>query len=467
MRFNWQKNITSLSILELQKAIEQGDIHCTDISHACIENQQRFGEKLLSYHHFEADIFRHSAKAAEKLQPSQQHALRGIPVSLKTFFAANGYQCFAGTQKPLPKKWQQPGLIVNKLYQQHCPISGLTQASEFAFGGLGINQHWGTPLNPWDAHQHRVPGGSSSGAALSVISGTAAFALGTDTGGSVRVPAACSGLVGLQISHGRWPLSGVVPLSQQFDSAGIICRSVADALSIFTALDKCTSPSSGAQAALGTFKVCIADDSCLNNMDDSLSNLFQQSIQLLCRQGMKPKEEKNKLFNDAIDVIEQGPNTAAIECSAFIQAELPAWRHMLSPLTEQLIESAESVTAQHYLLRLRALRERRVRATKAMQGVDFLLSPTLSITPPVLSTLHNEASLSQASGRMLRNTVVSNICGFCAITLPIGLDRYAMPVGLQIMAKHGEEMKLLHFAQLIEKHLGTGLENLGIAPLLR
>ncbi|MCB1755638.1 MAG: amidase [Gammaproteobacteria bacterium] len=458
-----------LSIVDLRAKLASGAISASQLVDACIEREQANGPLLNAYQFRNDEQFRQQADAADRAwRNGAGQALTGIPVSLKSVFAARGFECYAGTKFPMPPKWQREGTLVNRLHQQLSPVSGLTHASELAFGGLGINQHWGTPRNPWDADNHRVPGGSSSGAALSVISGSAAFALGTDTGGSVRVPAAAAGLVGLKPGQKRWPTDGLVPLSPKFDSIGVIARRVTDVIEVFLALDGSeTKPADfSAAVSLADFRVRLADQSAIAGLAPDLLAVYDSAIRELCKAGATVRDSDNRLFGETIELLNQGPNTAAIECASFIELEIPDWRDKLSPRTDRLISEAEKVTASHYLTRLQRLRDMQTLAGEWMQGTDIMISPTLSITTPILDQVDNSEAYSGASAGMLRNTVVANICGFCALTLPSGLDAQGMPTGLQLMAKGGDELKLLQFARLVENVLGNSAERLGKAPLL-
>ncbi|RMF71559.1 MAG: amidase, partial [Acidobacteria bacterium] len=152
----------------------------------------------------------------------------GVPWSAKDLYGVPGYRTHAGCPRPLPERFEQPGPLVERLLAHGAPCVGKTHTVQFAFGGLGTNPHWPTPVNPWDAEVERVPGGSSSGAGVSVVTGAARIALGTDTAGSVRIPAAWTGCVGLKTTAGRWPTAGIVPLSPTLDTAGVLARDVAD-----------------------------------------------------------------------------------------------------------------------------------------------------------------------------------------------------------------------------------------------
>ncbi len=148
--------------------------------------------------------------------------LTGLPVSAKDLYVVEGYDTFAGTTRALDEKFPGEGHVVRALRDAGCVITGKTHTVEFAFGGIGTNPHYPTPVNPWSGGTERVSGGSSSGAGVSLWTGTAALALGSDTAGSVRVPASFTGCIGLKTTHGRWPIDGIVPLSESLDTAGVL-----------------------------------------------------------------------------------------------------------------------------------------------------------------------------------------------------------------------------------------------------
>ena len=397
------EQFVTLPLFELRKRLQSGALRSRDLVESCIENEQTSGALLSAYHCRNDKQFRAQADTADAhLRDGKYHSLTGIPVSLKSVFGVGGFQCYAGTRFPMPPRWQREGTLVKRLHDQLVPVSGLTHASELAFGGLGINPHWGTPRNPWDAVNHRVPGGSSSGAALSVIGGSAVFALGSDTGGSVRVPAAAAGLVGLKPGKSRWPCDGIVPLSPKFDTIGVITRSVADAVDVFLAIEgRESAPQSlSSNVTFADFRVRLADDSCLAGLTPDLLEIHESAIGELRKAGTRVYDSDNRLFEVSIEILNQGPNTAAIECSSFIELEIPDWRGKLGERTNMLITQAEAVSAKHYLTRLQRLLDLQAVATNLMHETDILVSPTLCITTPTLKDIDSVESFSRASSRV-------------------------------------------------------------------
>lgn len=461
-------DLSDLSINELHRKMQFSEIDSCSLADTCITNQRTSEPLLQAYHSRNEEQFLKEAKAADTLwRKGKQTKLTGLAVSVKNIFAVEGYPCFAGTARAMPAKWQQEGSFVKRLHTLSCPISGATHASELAFGGLGLNPHWGTPRNPWDAKNHRVPGGSSSGAALSVISNSCVFAIGTDTGGSVRVPAAAAGLVGLKASKDLWSCDGIIPLSTMFDSVGVISKSVADSLDIYSAINNVEPSKPETRYSFSDFSVRIADQSSIDTLSPDLLCQFDATIDELSRAGMQSQQHFGSLFKDTHKLVAEGPNTAAIECSAFIQIEIPDWHSSLGAQTRDLIDAAEKVSAKDYLVRIQNLKALHTSISKQFENIDIIASPTLTATPPLLSSLHNNDNYERASSAMLRNTLTANLGGLCAITIPSGIDSHGIPTGIQFMAKAGDEFKLLQFAWLAERVLGTSRQRLGRPPLLQ
>ena len=445
--------LCSRPLSELREDLATGRLSDDELAHASLENQRFCDEHLQAYQFRDESGFLATATRAAALRAEGKASpLTGLPVSFKNFFAADGYQCYAGTKLPLPDAWQQTGTLVRQMQDQAVPLSGLTHASELAFGGLGVNPHWGTPRNPWDATTHRVPGGSSAGAALSVLCGSAQFAFGTDTGGSVRVPASLAGLPGLKITAGRWPLDGVVPLSTHFDSPGIIARSIADLTLIFETLDPRVAPTEKQG-----WHFVLADTSATETLSTPLHRQFFAVIESIERAGIHVADCEHGLFRQARTLLNEGPNTAAIECAAFVAAEIPSWRHELGPRTEVLISDGERVSAVDYLNRMKNLMAMQRYAGRRLATDAIMLCPTTTRSAPVLGELNGNDALASASGALLQNTVVANICGFCALTLPCGLDEEGQPLGLQLIAQANQEHRLLAAAAELEACLNVTL----------
>ncbi|MBX2823861.1 MAG: amidase [Gammaproteobacteria bacterium] len=459
--------VAQRSLRESSRGLADGTLSCEVLAADCIEQRQRFDPSLFAYHQYYDDqLLSSAAVASARLRQGGAPAVCGIPFSVKNVMAATGYACYPGTRVPAPARWQTDGEVVAGLRGQGALLTGTTHASELAVGGLGVNEHWGTPRNPWDAGGHRVPGGSSSGAAISVLQGACGFALGTDTGGSVRVPASAAGVVGLKTTTGRWPLSGVVPLASRFDTVGVFTRTVEDLVFVFEQIDS----HFGHDAAelnleLTDFRFMRASAVCWSGLDEGIADAVEAALSLLAGAGVT-LEDDNELFAEAASIRDRGPNTAAIECHRMIDAHLPDIRPHLSRHVASFLEGGLSVTEAQYQGRVETIKAWRNTVDKRLGEHDIVVLPTLRETPPLLDALDDPECYAHYSDSLLHNTVLGSVNGMCAVTVPVGLDAAGMPVGLQLAARANAEPMLLHVAALVEQVIGTATERCGYPPLL-
>jgi aspartyl-tRNA(Asn)/glutamyl-tRNA(Gln) amidotransferase subunit A len=395
--------------------------------------------------------------------------LQGVPVSLKDLYAVKGVEIYAGTPKALPDRWQTQGPVVSGLRGQLAVIAGKTHTVELAFGGLGVNNHWGTPRNPWDKSRHRVPGGSSSGAGVSLWEGSALLALGTDTAGSVRIPASMTGCVGLKTSFGRWSLAGIVPLSSSLDSAGILTRSVADAVYGFASIDhRWQNPEQLSQhmeaGSEQVWRLARGPDWMWEGCDPGIAECVEAALSgLTASPSFKSVNAPLPEAWTAVELLHKG-SVASAECDAFLCAELPQWRDSLDPMISARIRDGGAISAGEYLSRKRQLEALTAAGEQRLVACDVMATPTVSITPPLLEEVTDLEAYRPRNLASLRNTCVGNSLSLCAISLPVGVDRAGMPVGLQLLARHGREATLLCAALAAEKVIGTPLQCLGLPP---
>ena len=409
--------------------------------------------------------------------------LAGITVSVKDLYGVAGLPIRAGTKRELPARWQREGFLVRAMRQLGAVIVGKTHTVELAFGGVGLNPNTGTPINPWDPAEHRAPGGSSSGAGVSLWEGSAMIALGSDTGGSVRIPASATGVVGHRHTTGRWPTTGVVPLSTTLDTVGLLTRTVEDSRYAFGVID----PLAGAggkrrsQAGPSPSTPAVADQQNRTEVAGlrigiPRSNLWDGAspgIAAVVRQALSELEAAGvHVFEvDASELDEAGERYLAgelVQPERFesLERDLPGWTPILDPTVGKRLESARDVSAVDYVavLRLRLRLSATLHARLDAERIDLLATPTLPITPPPLSTLA-ELDVYRATNRdMLSGTGPASMLNMCAVSLPAGLDEHGMPVGLQLIGRTGSDHALLARAAAVESVLGTNVERLGVPP---
>jgi aspartyl-tRNA(Asn)/glutamyl-tRNA(Gln) amidotransferase subunit A len=460
----------SSSISDIYLALREGK---TTASTLCDEIQKNYDvgdNSLQAYKTWRPHQIRADAIAADSAFSSGHDlgVLQGMPISVKDLYGVPNYPTFAGSPRELPQKWQVAGPLVAELHAQLAVITGKTHTVEFAFGGVGTNPHWPTPINPWDAHERRVPGGSSAGAGVSLMAGTAVVAVGSDTAGSVRCPAAFSGTVGLKTTHGRWSQEGIVPLSPSLDTAGILTRTAHDAAFTFAALDPLVSlhPAQFAQMASECAPADFTALTCDWFYEDSSSGIAEAvrgAILTLEKAGLMIVSTQVPEIEEAHGLFVRG-GLAAPEFAAFMSHEMVDYRETLDPNVASRFSAMESVSAVDYLHR----RERIDALARSIEApfasADIIIGPTVPIAPPIVSSLDDPVAYRAANMAILRNTAPANILKLCAITIPVALDENALPVGLQIIAPAGDEEVAIAAACAFERVLGTATEMFGIAP---
>lgn len=390
--------------------------------------------------------------------------LMGLPFSVKDLFGVPGLSTYAGTNAAFPSEWEVAGPVVSGVQSQGGVVTGKTHTVEFAFGGLGTNPHSGTPVNPWSAPDApRVPGGSSAGAGVSLAQGTALLALGTDTAGSVRIPASFTGQTALKVTHGRWSLDEIVPLSPSLDTPGILARTIADLAYAFASMDdRVTGPI--AKAPLNGLRIGVVQNTVWEDTDPSIAENTDQVLQRIEKAGAQLGSVTLACVDEALAIFRQG-GLAAPELRAFLDRNYPERIAQLDPAVMARIEAADQITASDYLQRAANLAQYGRTAAQVFDTVNVLVSPTIPITAPLIADVANPEVYRQANMLALRNTALANLFGWCAVTLPTGLDAHGIPSGLQIIAPPMQEHVLLSAALAVEKVIGSGPEMLGKAPL--
>ena len=326
------------------------------------------------------------------------------------------------------------------------------------------------PRNPWDALAHRSPGGSSSGAGVALLEGSALLALGSDTGGSVRVPAAKTGTVGLKVSVGRWSTDGIVPLSRILDTPGPFARTVADLAFGFAAIDPAYRDPAALLAriedyALSEFRIGVCDDYAWQDCSPGIAEAVRGALDELASCGATLVEHDFPELADGYRLYIDG-EFAAIELDAFLTAELAGWRETLAPIMRVRVDRVRPVSAAGWFERVGRMAALARRAQARFDGIDAVATPSVVATPPTAEEVVEADAHLRRSLLTARNTCPANVLGLCALTVPVGLDGAGMPVGLQLIARHGAEERLLALGLAVEGALGTARARLGVPPMV-
>ena len=459
---------STLALSEIANALRSGSLSATELTEHCIG---RRNDALHAYKSWRPEVAMDMATLADQAFADQRELgpLQGIPISLKDLYAVREMEIYAGSPRLLPDAFQREGPLVEKLRQQRAVFTGKTHTVEFAFDGLGVNSHWGTPRNPWDTAVHRVPGGSSSGAGVSLIEGSAILAFGSDTAGSVRIPASLTGTVGLKTTHGRWPLAGIFPLSPTLDTSGLLARTAADMLFAFAAIDPQVQRSYSAlldrvdHLNAADIVIATAEPKLWEDCDPGIAEAVDTALSELSRYGVKVIDLPIPKVADAIELLHAG-NVVVYELAEFLESELPEWLETLDPVVSAPLKDGVSISIEEYQRRRRLLEELQRSARSHFERCDVIASPTVAITAPTFEEVSAVSGHRLQNMAVLRNTCAGNSLGLCAITLPVGLDAVGIPVGLQLMGGNGQDEKLVCIAARIERLIGNRAERVGQAP---
>ena len=398
-----------------------------------------------------ADAARTAADAADAraVRGTSLGPLDGVIVSIKDLFDVAGEPTRAGSkilaEEAAPAV--SDAVVVQRLRAAGAVIAAKTNMSEFAYSGLGANPHFGTPGNPRD--RKRVPGGSSAGAPVAVADGMCDIAIGTDTGGSVRIPAALCGLVGFKPSRQRVPTDGAFPLSKTLNSIGPICKSVEDcakadaimAAERFVPLEP---------IALAGLRFGIAEGLPLDRLDETVSAVFASAIKRLDGAGVHITHETIPLFGEMVAVNDRG-GVVPPEACVVHRDRLRRRAADFDPNVRVRIERGCAIAEADYdgMMRDRA---RLVRAMDArLSEVDVLVMPTAAIVAPTIAEVVDPAVFAARNAAVLRNTSIINFFDLCAISLPLPAE---LPVGLMAVVRNGQDRRLLRIAAAIAPLFG-------------
>jgi len=378
--------------------------------------------------------------------------LAGLPVSIKDNIDIAGEATGAGCKllEDVPAATSDAA-VVARLRAAGAVIVGRTNMSELAFSGLGYNRFYGTPANPWDRATRRLPGGSSSGAAISVTDGMAVAAIGTDTGGSVRIPAALTGLAGFKPTQARVPRDGVLPLSTLLDTVGPLARTVADC----ALLDRILADDPRPLPAIdGPFRLCTADDFMLADADETVLSAYASVRSILQGCGMSIDALPAGVFKEVPQYVMRG-SFSSEEAWARFGKEIEARPQNIDPRIAERIARGRSITADDHKANLAALGAMRERFERAMVAYDALIAPTVPIVAPLIRDMADDDKFRRANALVLRNPMVANLLDAPSLTIPCHLPGTA-PVGLMLIGPRLSDRRLLAIGLALEPLLSAG-----------
>jgi aspartyl-tRNA(Asn)/glutamyl-tRNA(Gln) amidotransferase subunit A len=438
-------DLNSLTISSALELIRRKNTSPQDLASACLRQIEQLNPT------FNAFITVSDVTARAE---SEAKTLHGIPIAVKDLFDTAGIRTTAGSKFFADHIPENDAFVVEKLKQAGATIVGKTNTHEIALGVTGNNRHYGTARNPWD--KTRIPGGSSSGSAIAVLTGMSLGALGTDTGGSIRIPASLCGIIGFKPTYGRVSLRGVFPLSWNLDHVGPLTKSVADAalllqvISIYDPIDPASikmltgdylghlvDDMEGRKIAFGVGEYIEGADPEVLNAVSEARKVFES---LKCRvqdvdvSWMREAALANKTMTQS--------DGAAVHRERL--KEHPDW---FGEDIRRRLEDGAKTTSTEYILARRTQSEVRKRCEHFFETYDLLILPTTPITAPLIEGLD---AIEQA-GRLTRFTAPFNLTGLPALSIPCGFTKNGLPIGLQIISRAWADAKVLNAGHAFEQ----------------
>ena len=440
------------TIDELNAALAAGRTSCADIVDSALARAKNVaGEGKWVFRALRANAARGEGVDEDLLRASNPNGspIAGLPISIKDNIDIAGEATCGGCkllEDVAPSRSDAP--VVARLRAAGAVIVGRTNMSELAFSGVGYNRFYGTPANPWDRTTRRIPGGSSSGAAISVTDGMAVAAIGTDTGGSVRIPAALTGLAGFKPTQARVPRDGVLPLSALLDCVGPLARTVADC----SLLDGILADDPTPLAAFGgPLRLCTADDFMLVDADETVSSAYAKVVGILRGRGASIEALPAGMFKEVPEYAARGSFSSEEAWARFGEA-IEARPQDIDPRIAERISRGRNITAGDHAANVAALTAMKARFERAMSGFDALVAPTVPIVAPPIRDMADDDKFCRANALILRNPMVANLLDAPSLTIPCHEPGTA-PVGLMLIGPRLSDRRLLAIGRALESLL--------------
>lgn len=443
----------SMSIAQLSVLIQSGHADPVTVIEQILESIASFPDDAVFIEVTSERAIREAKESSKRLRDGRSLGLlEGVPVAWKDLFDLEGTITSAGSK--LLRRDHAPAAadaaVVARLALTGMVSTGRVNMSELAFSGLGLNPHFGTPLNPLSRDVDRIPGGSSSGSAVAVAAGLVPVSIGSDTSGSVRIPAAFNGLIGYKASRGRYPMQGIYPLADSLDSLGPLARSVQDAWWIDAAMRGAT-PSVSAPCPASALEIVIPTNVVFDGAGGDVVEAFELALDRLSVAGANIVREPIPALTELLDTMAQYGALVTAEAYAFHEARIIGPDAGL--IDRRVVKRAlagQKTTMPDYVALL-AARRRMTGEVEAQIGSRLVAFPTVAhVAPPLEGLEKDEDAFIAMNGKTLRNTSLGSFLDWCGISIPCGTGEAGMPVGFLISGSRGQDETLLSAALGIE-----------------
>jgi aspartyl-tRNA(Asn)/glutamyl-tRNA(Gln) amidotransferase subunit A len=447
------------TLTELSAALAHGSTSAMDLADLYLQRIRRANPKLNAYVHVDEELTRRHARAADERRASgvTLGRLDGLPIALKDLLEIEGCPTGAGSALWKTRRSTKTAPVVRNLLAAGMVPLGKTQMVEFAFGTWGANPHLGTPWNPWDLDTHRVPGGSSSGSGVAVAAGLAPAAIGSDTGGSVRIPAALNGITGLKTSGGVISTEGAFPLSRTLDTIGPMTRSAEDAALLCAAMlgqqsDAARQFASGATSdgvSLAGMRITVlSPEQYPIAVERDVATAVDDAQRVLRELGAAVVERHFPLVFD--DLMRRNGQLTAAEAYAVHRAYIEDEQLPIGAAVRRRVLGGKAISAADYLDALAHRRGARAQWMEWMRDCDGLLTPTVPMAACPVDAVDESVT------PLASFTRAGNYLDACALSLPAGFSSNGLPVGVQLLGRARTDATLLRagkaFQQVTQWH---------------
>jgi aspartyl-tRNA(Asn)/glutamyl-tRNA(Gln) amidotransferase subunit A len=450
-----QRNMAIPTLNEQAEALRDGSATSVELTEAALARAaDPAGEGARVFSLIYAKGARAAAQAADALRGAglARSPIDGLPISIKDLFDVAGETTLAGSvvlRDAAPAA--SHAVVVRRLIAAGAVLVGRTNMTEFAYSGLGINPHYGTPRNPWDRATGRIPGGSSSGAAVSVTDCMAAGAIGSDTGGSVRIPAALCGLAGFKPTARRVPMRGVLPLSRELDSIGPLAPTVRCCATLDAVISGDDAPLPE-PAVLPGLRLAVPTTLALDGLDAHVAATFRATLDRLSQAGANVDEIAVPEFLALPAINAKGGFTAA-ESWVWHREWIATGADRYDPRVVSRIRRGRDISAADWLDMQTARKAWIAAVERRIAGYDALVMPTVTVVaPPIADVAASDEAYAAANQLILRNTTFINFLDGCALTVPCH-EHGTAPVGLTIAGSGGADRRILAIGMAVEDAL--------------
>ena len=460
-------SLSFATIGELSALLAKRKLSPVELTEHFLRRIERYNPRLNVFLTVTADQALASARRAEKAfsrraSKGSHGPLAGIPITLKDNIWTRGIRTTAGSKVLRDFVPSEDSTVVRKLSRAGAILLGKTNLHEFAYGITTNNAHYGAAHNPWALD--RIPGGSSGGSAAAIAAGLCVASIGTDTGGSIRIPAAMCGIVGLKPTFGRVSVFGTIPLAPSFDHVGPLARSVSDAAILLgllagqDPLDPTSSAhrvekfSAALRQPLRKFRLGRARDYFWEKLDGEVRQATEAAVRDLEKHGATVRDIRLPHIGESPDAATDVA-LAETRYGHELAGYFPAHAAEYSEEVRGRVEAGEKVPATRYIAALDLQKRLRAEFDAAFQEVDAIVAPTVSVPAPPIGADHVEVNGEEVPLRtaLLGMNRPANFTGHPAISVPCGFTRAGLPIGLQLIGRSFDEATLLRIALAYER----------------